>query len=403
LVLATALAPSSSSKQQTHTHIYNIIMNTKKVLFVLLVAVVAFLVMANLSSAQEDAKSNNNNTTKKTRRGHHHHHHRRGGVKKLGCSGLCFKSALKFKKDEQISKFVPKCLQVCLKRSKVTKDDTAAFLERVDKIKKVLLEYNVQNKVADDLTVVEDTVSSDKKVEAFLSLSDSSSQINNGATLQATTAVNVRNGPCTSNGIVRLLQAGQTVTYTGTTKSGCGYTWYSVKGSFGSGYVASNYVKVSGGGGGGGGCRTRNYPLFKQCDGRWGSHSLGSSSVCRIGCLMSSVSMALNGLGKSVNGQSPNPGVLNAWLKSHGGYQGSLFIWGSVSPYGLRYLGQPSSPAEIQGHICRNNVVILNVNGGGHWVLATGYSNGVYTVNDPGYSRTSYNVGEVVRAGIFSV
>ena len=69
-----------------------------------------------------------------------------------------------------------------------------------------------------------------------------SARVSNGATLQTTTAVNVRSGPCTTNSIVTSLSAGEQVQYTGQAASGCGYTWYGVKGSFGSGYVASNYV-----------------------------------------------------------------------------------------------------------------------------------------------------------------
>jgi len=78
-------------------------------------------------------------------------------------------------------------------------------------------------------------------------LSDAS--ISNGATLKATTGLNVRSGPCTTKSIVRGLSTGQTATFTGQTATGCGYTWYSING----GWVASNFVTVVGGGGGGGG------------------------------------------------------------------------------------------------------------------------------------------------------
>jgi len=79
--------------------------------------------------------------------------------------------------------------------------------------------------------------------------------IANGATLQATTGVNIRAGPCTNQRIVGSLSPGQRTTYTGRTQSGCGYTWYSIP----SGWVASNFVKeVGGGGGGGGGSHTIN-------------------------------------------------------------------------------------------------------------------------------------------------
>jgi hypothetical protein len=62
---------------------------------------------------------------------------------------------------------------------------------------------------------------------------------------------------------------------------------------------------------------SRTYPLYKQCDSRWGSHQLGTSSktICQAGCLMSSAAMALTG-----TGHSETPDTLNTWLKSHGGY-----------------------------------------------------------------------------------
>ena len=146
------------------------------------------------------------------------------------------------------------------------------------------------------------------------------------------------------------------------------------------------------------------YPLFKQCDSRWGSNHLGSSSttICKAGCLMSSVSMVLNDCGKTVNGESANPGSLNSWLTSHGGYvSGDLFVWGSVAPFGLSFVGFSSSATDIRNHFNAGNAVILTVNNGGHYVLMTGHSASSYTVNDPGFSKTSYTNGEVVKAGIY--
>lgn len=82
----------------------------------------------------------------------------------------------------------------------------------------------------------------------------------------------------------------------------------------------------------------RNYPMFKQCDPKWGSERLGTSSntICSAGCLMSSVSMALAGTGHDYN-----PSTLNAWLTNNGGYvSGDLFVWASVNPLGLTFLGK---------------------------------------------------------------
>ena len=38
-----------------------------------------------------------------------------------------------------------------------------------------------------------------------------------------------------------------------------------------------------------------DYPLYKQCDSRWGSDIIVSKTVCQVGCLMSSISMGLAG------------------------------------------------------------------------------------------------------------
>ena len=146
----------------------------------------------------------------------------------------------------------------------------------------------------------------------------------------------------------------------------------------------------------------RSHPLYKQCDPAWGNDALGSSStICKVGCLMSSVSMALASAGKTINGQQSNPKTLNAFLKSNGGYSGNLFIWGSVGRFGVTYEGQPSDKTAIRNAICANKVVILNVNNGGHWVLATGFNGDTFNVNDPGYTRSTYGLNDFGVAGIY--
>ncbi len=45
---------------------------------------------------------------------------------------------------------------------------------------------------------------------------------------------------------------------------------------------------------------SRSYPtLYKQCDSRWGSVTLGfgTKTICQAGCLMSSVAMSLSAIG----------------------------------------------------------------------------------------------------------
>lgn len=145
---------------------------------------------------------------------------------------------------------------------------------------------------------------------------------------------------------------------------------------------------------------SRTYPLYKQCDSKWANEQLGTSSVtiCKAGCLMSSASMGLSGVGHAYN-----PSTLNTWLKGHGGYvSGDLFVWASINPIGLTFEGKVSN-SQIKAKLDQGKVVICNVHNGGHWVLATGYNGDVIFVNDPGYQVTSYKLAEIVdgQNGIF--
>lgn len=134
---------------------------------------------------------------------------------------------------------------------------------------------------------------------------------------------------------------------------------------------------------------SRSYPLYKQCDPKWANEQLGTSSVtiCKAGCLMSSASMGLSGVGHAYN-----PSTLNTWLKGHGGYvSGDLFVWASINPIGLTFEGKVSN-SQIKTKLDQGKVVICNVHNGGHWVLATRYDGNTIFVNDPGYQTTSYTL-----------
>ena len=146
------------------------------------------------------------------------------------------------------------------------------------------------------------------------------------------------------------------------------------------------------------------YPLFKQCDSQWGSDALGNSggkTVCQSGCTISSISMVLNDCGKTLDGSAANPGTFNTWLKSHSGFSGNLFVWGSIATFGFSYQGKVTG-SDIDSHFNQGHAVILNVNNGGHWVLMTGISGDNYSVNDPGYSKTSYPKTGVTQAAVYT-
>ena len=146
------------------------------------------------------------------------------------------------------------------------------------------------------------------------------------------------------------------------------------------------------------------YPLYKQCDSKWGSNALGNGggkTICQAGCLMSSMAMYMSPKVK-IGGATITPGNLNAWLKVNGGYaSGNLFVWGSVGKLGLSYVGKVSDKNAMKKYIDQGFGVILNVKNGGHWVLATGHNAAGFTINDPGATKASYTNAEVVGAGVY--
>ena len=150
--------------------------------------------------------------------------------------------------------------------------------------------------------------------------------------------------------------------------------------------------------------QTRVSPLWSQCDARWGANKLGkSSTICAVGCLMTSVASGLRSLDIKIGGVDSDPAVLNEYLIKNGGYEVNSLIWETVEPLGLVYLGKTSVPQQIREAIKQGKIVILKVNGGAHWVLTTGYSGEIYYVRDSGYVRETYGSGEVVLAAMYEL
>ena len=161
------------------------------------------------------------------------------------------------------------------------------------------------------------------------------------------------------------------------------------------------------------------YPLFSQCDSKWGSDLMDTKTVCQVGCLMSSTSMAIAGSNILIppTPSNSNPGTMNTWLKSNGGYDGSnnfiepvaeqispsRIVWPSDAMHKTNDL--PYS--TIISYLQKGRIVIANVNEGHHFVLIVGYSvvdNDTFIVNDPGYTRDSYSYSkDVVGYRIFDM
>lgn len=141
---------------------------------------------------------------------------------------------------------------------------------------------------------------------------------------------------------------------------------------------------------------------YKQCDSRWANQQLGTCSltICSAGCAMSSVAMML-----ATKGTGHNPSSLDSWLTQNGGYaNGCDIYWGRVDAFGkTSYQGmETANEAEICNGLKAGHGIVANVNNGGHWVLLTAcLGGGTFAVNDPGYNRATYTMGEILREAVY--
>eukprot|EP01096_Ripella_sp_DP13-Kostka_P003143 TRINITY_DN14533_c0_g1_i1.p1 TRINITY_DN14533_c0_g1~~TRINITY_DN14533_c0_g1_i1.p1 ORF type:complete len:217 (+),score=66.94 TRINITY_DN14533_c0_g1_i1:73-651(+) len=164
----------------------------------------------------------------------------------------------------------------------------------------------------------------------------------------------------------------------------------------------------------------KQYPLFLQCDPQWGADVIVSETVCQVGCLMSSISMALNGQGLTIpeggqNNSTANPGTLNSWLlQNHGYTQGNDLrekVVQLIDPKRIHYVGAfiPQTALVTKQIVSwlndRSYGVIANVLNGSHFVLVTGYESEneeKFLVNDPYFNTTSYMYHDIVGWRVYN-
>lgn len=135
-------------------------------------------------------------------------------------------------------------------------------------------------------------------------------------------------------------------------------------------------------------------PDYKQKDPAWGSEKLGSSTIGKVGCLVTSMAM----LHTYTTGEECTPVDMKAKLTFTSG--GGLASWDHITDLG--YTAETCSTsvtAEIMARIyellCTGRPVVLGSKGSGqHYVCITGYTGDGKTfrtsdflINDPGYSR----------------
>eukprot|EP01095_Lingulamoeba_sp_RSL-Kostka_P009705 TRINITY_DN3361_c0_g1_i1.p1 TRINITY_DN3361_c0_g1~~TRINITY_DN3361_c0_g1_i1.p1 ORF type:complete len:199 (+),score=49.19 TRINITY_DN3361_c0_g1_i1:25-597(+) len=161
-----------------------------------------------------------------------------------------------------------------------------------------------------------------------------------------------------------------------------------------------------------------NYPLFLQCDPAWGNDMIYTETLCEVGCLETSISMALNGKGITIqpNNQTVNPAVLNTYLLDHHGYtqendlreqvvtlinRTRIYYVGPFIPE--TKLNQTQITDMVKSQVY---VVIANVLQGTHFVLVTGYDEkdeNKFYVNDPYFNTDYYEYDTIVGWRVYTM
>jgi hypothetical protein len=142
-------------------------------------------------------------------------------------------------------------------------------------------------------------------------------------------------------------------------------------------------------------------PHFAQNDRRWTSHRLGATSgtLGAEGCAVAAAAMVLASYGSAVD-----PGQLNAFLKTNGGYtdRGWLY-WEKASEFppvvAKHVYEDDASYFLIDWNLLRGNPVIVRLrypDGITHFVVIVGKQGHEYLIRDPGpdFDRGLYKLSE---------
>lgn len=155
------------------------------------------------------------------------------------------------------------------------------------------------------------------------------------------------------------------------------------------------------------------YTKFNQCDPAWGNDMMADKTICKVGCLMTSVAMAIRYYNITIDNAEATPGTLNQWLKTNGGYDNESNLFEKALnklSNKILYLGSFDKKNLTSSNIVDNlnygTVTIANVRHGQHFVLMVGYTEPVsdsWLVNDPypPFNQTVYTTDEILSYRIF--
>lgn len=137
-------------------------------------------------------------------------------------------------------------------------------------------------------------------------------------------------------------------------------------------------------------------PRYCQGDSRWGRRTLGRSyTIASAGCAMTATAMAIS----KISGRPINPGELDTYLDSHGGYVGDALVWSTAARARGLSANRPGwSLTTIDANLKAGRPVVIGVdykagsnggaNGTDHWITVVGRKTDnsgqvIYTCHDP--------------------
>lgn len=146
-------------------------------------------------------------------------------------------------------------------------------------------------------------------------------------------------------------------------------------------------------------------PEYKQNASAWGSLPYASSTISKLGCCLTSMSMVCT----YFTGESITPDILNTYIRSS--HHGELYRDLIAAHYGFhQYTDSASFNTEaVKGELVNNRLIIAHIRGGalgtgkyGHFVVLNGFSSekGCYYVKEPA-GRLSDTVSMAQAAEVF--
>lgn len=142
---------------------------------------------------------------------------------------------------------------------------------------------------------------------------------------------------------------------------------------------------------------------WKQCDPRWGNMYVGSKTICRIGCALTSVSIQLarSGVQLNVSGEF-NPGTFMQTHKSNGGFIDNTITWNVsriapnfklIASHEALYGTKENKINTLKKYAADGEYIVLGVRHGigqdiGHYVAYNDSSTDEIIVFDPAGNTT---------------